>query len=196
MMKVKEIKMGRKTEEPERRPQDILESIVPKEKRDAIGRDAKWAAIGIALVSFIGQQFFLNMEFIKVLYPPFENFFKPEGASLGDYITIWNTLAVSAPLVLVISVMYVYGAEKLQKKEGFAPGHYLVGGLLLWGAALVGNTIGFTPVKTEGPRGGTPFAWMGLMLGDYFNSYGFILFGSSLIVGILMGRAWNVLTTD
>ncbi len=188
--------MDRKTEEPEPKPKDILESIVPKEKREAIGRDAKWAAIGIALVAFIGQQFVLNMEFIQALYPPFENYFKPGGASLGDYIAIWNTFAVSAPLVLVISVMYVYGAEKLQKEEGFAPGHYLVGGLLLWGAALVGNAIGFTPVKSEGLRGGTPFAWMGLMLGDYFSSYGFILFGSSLIVGILMGRAWKTLTTD
>ena len=33
--------MDKKTEEPEQKPKDILGSIVPKEKREAIGRDCK-----------------------------------------------------------------------------------------------------------------------------------------------------------
>ncbi len=181
---------------PEQKPENILDSIIRKEKREAISREAKWTAIALALVALAGQQWILNWENIKTLYSPVGNYVQPGGAGFEDYITIGMTIAASAPLVLVLAAMYVFVTGKLEKQEGLAPGHYWVGALLLWVAAKIGNALGFTPVRTAGLRGGTPFSWVGFILGDYASSYGFILFLSSIIVAIFVGRAWKILTTD
>ena len=188
--------MDQNLREPEQTPPDILESLIPKQKREAIGRDAKWTAIGIALFTLLGQQIVLNSETITTLYSPFENYLKPGVASLGDYITIWNTFVVSAPLVVAFSIIWGYGSEKLRKQEGFAAGHYWIAAILLWVAAWIGNQAGFTPVRSEGLRGGTPYAWVAFMLGDYLNAYGVVLFLSSLAVGIFVSRAWKTVVID
>jgi hypothetical protein len=102
----------------------------------------------------------------------------------------------AAPLVLVFAIFYVFLHGKVQKGEGIAPGYFAVGALMLFGAVLVGNALGFEPVATAGPRGGTPLAMLASMLNDFLNAYGIVLFASSIGVGVLVGRAWETLTAD
>ncbi len=59
---------------PEQKPENILDSIIRKEKREAISREAKWTAIALALVALAGQQWILNWENIKTLYSPVGNY--------------------------------------------------------------------------------------------------------------------------
>lgn len=166
-----------------------------KQKFGAIERDARWTGIAIAIISLVGQQFTLNNESIKTLWSIAENVRKPGVAPPGDYLTFWNIFAASAPLVVVIAAMYVYVTGKLERGEGLAPWHFGVAAGLLYVAAYVGNEIGFRPVYPGG-LGGTPPAMMAFMLQDYRNAYGSILFGSSIAVGVFMGRAWKILTSD
>jgi len=190
------IKMDKIPGQPEQTHKGFLESFVSKEKRVAVGRDAKWTAIAIALITLVGQQIILNTKNIKILYSPLENYLKPGVASLGDYITIGNTFMLSAPVILAFAIIFVYAYVRIQKQEGFAPGHFFVGAGFLYFAALIGNTLGFAPVRTAGLRPGNPYATMAIILGDLYNSYGFILFFSSIVVGIFIARAWNILATD
>ena len=186
--------MDNLTKGPEQTSKDIFESVIPREKREAIGRDAKWTAIALALLALLGQQFILNTDTVKTMYAPIANYFERGGASLEDYITIGKTFAASGPVILAFAIIIVYAVGRIQRQEGFAPGHFFVGAGLLYVAALIGNTLGFAPVRTIGLRG-NPYTAMPLLLGDYYNSYGFVLFFSSIIVGIFIARAWKRLTT-
>jgi hypothetical protein len=180
--------MDKLTGEPEQTQKNLL---------NAVGRDAKWAAIAIALITLMGQQIVLNTETIKTMYSPLENYLKPGVASLGDYITIGNTFILSAPVILAFAVIAAYVIGKMQKNEGIGgPNHFVAGALLLYFAALIGNIFGFAPVRTEGLTLQNPYMMFFSIFGDLFNSYGFILFFSSLVVGILIARAWNILTTS
>ena len=174
----------------------ILESVASNEKLQSIGREAKWLAIALSILSIFGQQFILNLDKVKKLYAPLVNVLKPGSASIEDYLTIGKTLMISAPLVLVIAVLYVFVKGKEERSEGIAPVHYFVGFLLLYLAAKFGNAMGFANVTTAGPRGGTPFAVFFNVLFDYLNSYGLILFLSSGIVGWFIGRAWRKLANN
>jgi hypothetical protein len=81
-----------------------------------------------------------------------------------------------------------------QKQAGFAPGHFFVAAILLVGAGYIGNALGFAPVKTA-LYNGNPYTSFAKVLGDIFNSYGVILFLSSLVVGFFMARVWKHLST-
>lgn len=185
--------MNNKLEDPKRKLNDFLEPIVSKEKRESISRDAKWAAIALSIISFLGQQFILNTKTVKKLYAPVENYLNPGVASLDDYISIGNTFIASAPLIIVFAIFYLVLKGKSERGEGLAPGHFWVGAVLLYIGASFGNAAGFASVRTAGIRGGNPLTAFSLILSDYYNSYGFILFLSSLVVGVFLGRAWKTL---
>jgi hypothetical protein len=161
----------------EQKTTEALESVLPKQKREAIGRDKKIFDTGSAIVGSLVALGVLNFESFK---PP----------------TVTSVLLAAAPLVLVFAIFYVFIHGKLQKDEGIAPGYFVIGAFMLFGAALIGNVLGFDQVVTAGPRGGTPFALVASMLGDFFRAYGIVLFVASAGVGVLAGRAWETLTAD
>ena len=75
-------------------------------------------------------------------------------------------------------------------------GHLGAAAILLYLAGVVGNALGFAAVRTVGLSGGNPATILAFQLNNYLNSYGVILFGSSLVVAWFLGQSWKILTTD
>jgi hypothetical protein len=172
---------------------------VSQGKLKKISQNAKWTAIALGVIPFFFQQFILNSESVKKLYAPIQNSMQPGTASLTDYITLGNTVIASAPLIIAFAGCYVFYRRKQEKGEGLAPGHFYAGAFLLYLSALMGNLVGFTPVKTSIYRllmAGNPYSTFSLMMSDYHSSYGSILFLSSLIVGLFVGSSWMILSDD
>ena len=185
--------MNNDNETSQQAPKNYLDTVLPQEKRDAIGRDAKWTSIVLAVIALLGQQVFLNIDGVKALYSIPANYLKPGVGSIEDYIKIGNVFWLSAPVIIAITIIINFVNNQRQKRQGFAPGHFFVAAILLVGASYIGNALGFAPVKTA-LYNGNPYTSFAMVLGDIFNSYGVILFLSSLVVGFFMARVWKHLS--
>jgi hypothetical protein len=148
-----------------------------------IGREAKWTAL---LLGFVGQQVTLNV-LKDTLAPAIENVRQPGEAAVGDYFTILQVFWTSAPLVVACAIIYIL----LMKGMLRGGAGVIIAGLVLAGAAYIGNKLGFQ--HTNVPSYDLGFGLMVKMIESYFSAYGCITFVSSLIVGVFFGRACLVL---
>lgn len=187
--------MNNASETSKQAPKNYLDSVIPQEKRDAIGRDAKWTSIALAVITLLGQQVLLNMDGVKTLYSIPANALKPGVGSFEDYINIGHVFWQSAPVIIAFAIIFIFVNNQRQKQAGFALGHFFVAAILLVGAGYIGNALGFAPVKTA-LYNENPYASFAMVLVDIFTSYGVILFLSSLVVGFFMARVWKHLSTD
>lgn len=162
---------------------NFLDSLVPREKRETISREAKWASIAIALVALFLQQFTLNKA-----APILLDMVSGGGASFENYLEIIDVLMISLPFVGALTILLVLIGRGRLVLGQIVP----MAILLLVGAAYLGNEFGFKNVDVP-TTAGSSLQSLSNLFTAYLNAYGVSVFVSSFIVSFLFTRAYFIL---
>lgn len=161
----------------------MIESFINNEKIKAIQKEAKWIALLLSFITFLGQQATLY-SVSDVALPIIKNISQAGTAGVSDYLTILEVFWTSAPLVIALSIIYVLLVK------GSISGWPLIiaSGMILYISAVVGNVFGFQRV---GIYSNVLSRYLLVdVLQAYWNGYGILAFLSSLVVGFFTGRAY------
>jgi hypothetical protein len=161
----------------------MIESFINNEKIKAVQKEAKWTALVLSFITFLGQQLTLNGVSTLSL-PIIKNISQAESAGISDYLTILQVFWTSAPLVIALSIIYVL----LIRRSIHGWPLVIVSGIILYISAVVGNTFGFQQVGIYSNV--LSRYLLGDVLQAYWNGYGILAFLSSLVVGFFTGRTY------